>query len=149
MINEAGNHTPHRGLDQILSKLERAEIVSALRETRGNRAHAARWLGISRTKFYRRLRTLDIDPDAEGGWPGKRVPQGPFVRRGDEEARRGPRLDAILAQVERREVVSALRETEGQRTLAARRLGISRSKLYRRMDALGIDPDASTPAASA
>ena len=149
MINEAGKHTPHRGLDQILSKLERAEIVSALRETHGNRAHAARRLGISRTKFYRRLRALDIDPDAARGWPGERGPQGAFERRADEDARRGPGLDVVLAQVERREVVSALRETEGQRTLAARRLGISRSKLYRRMDALGIDPDAPAPAASA
>jgi len=49
-------------------------------------------------------------------------------------------LDAILHTIERREIVSALSRTAGQRTLAAKELGISRSRLYRRMEALGIDP---------
>ena len=49
-------------------------------------------------------------------------------------------LDTILNTIERREIVSALRRTNGQRTLAAKELGISRSRLYRRMEALGIDP---------
>ena len=51
----------------------------------------------------------------------------------------GP-LDRILAAVERREILSALRTADGQRTQAARALGISRSRLYRRMEALQIDP---------
>ena len=55
------------------------------------------------------------------------------------EAVRGS-LDTILNTIERREIVSALRRTNGQRTLAAKELGISRSRLYRRMEALGIDP---------
>lgn len=50
------------------------------------------------------------------------------------------RLDAILAGVERREILDALRQARGQRTQAAKALGISRSRLYRRMEALGIDP---------
>ena len=49
-------------------------------------------------------------------------------------------LDTILNTIERREIVSALKRTNGQRTLAAKELGISRSRLYRRMEALGIDP---------
>lgn len=49
-------------------------------------------------------------------------------------------LDTILNTIERREIVSALSRTSGQRTLAAKELGISRSRLYRRMEALGIDP---------
>ncbi len=51
----------------------------------------------------------------------------------------GP-LDRILTTIERREILTALKRTGGQRTHAARLLGISRSRLYRRMEALGIDP---------
>jgi DNA-binding NtrC family response regulator len=51
----------------------------------------------------------------------------------------GP-LDQILTTIERREILAALNRANGQRTLAARLLGISRSRLYRRMEALGIDP---------
>ena len=47
-------------------------------------------------------------------------------------------LDHILSNVERKEIVKALQRAGGRRTLAARILGISRSRLYRRMDALGI-----------
>lgn len=47
-------------------------------------------------------------------------------------------LDHILWNVERKEILKALQRTGGRRTLAARLLGISRSRLYRRMDALGI-----------
>lgn len=50
------------------------------------------------------------------------------------------KLDSILTSLERREILAALQRSSGQRTLAARGLGISRSRLYRRMDALGIDP---------
>lgn len=49
-------------------------------------------------------------------------------------------LDSILHRVERREILQALRRAHGQRSRAARALGISRSRLYRRMEALGIDP---------
>jgi DNA-binding NtrC family response regulator len=49
-------------------------------------------------------------------------------------------LDEVLATIEKREILSALQRADGQRTLAARLLGISRSRLYRRMEALGIDP---------
>ena len=49
-------------------------------------------------------------------------------------------LDEILSTIERREILGALRRANGQRTQAARLLGISRSRLYRRMEALGIDP---------
>ena len=49
-------------------------------------------------------------------------------------------LDRILSTIEKREIVNALSRANGQRTLAAKLLGISRSRLYRRMEALGIDP---------
>jgi PAS domain S-box-containing protein len=53
-------------------------------------------------------------------------------------------LDDILNGIEKREIVGALHRANGQRTLAARMLGISRSRLYRRMEALGIDPSLAT-----
>ncbi len=48
-------------------------------------------------------------------------------------------LDQVLEAIERREIEAALRLAKGQRTLAARLLRISRSRLYRRMESLGID----------
>jgi len=51
----------------------------------------------------------------------------------------GP-LDRMLSLLERREIVGALDRASGQRTLAAKLLGISRSRLYRRMEALNINP---------
>ncbi len=62
---------------------------------------------------------------------------------GDDEQPSGDSvgaLDRILTTIEKREILSALDRANGQRTLAARLLGISRSRLYRRMEALGIDP---------
>jgi DNA-binding NtrC family response regulator len=53
-------------------------------------------------------------------------------------------LDDILATTERQQIVDALRRAGGQRASAARLLRISRSRLYRRMDALGIEPCACT-----
>ena len=54
-------------------------------------------------------------------------------------------LDQILSSIEKREIVAALRRANGQRTLAAQFLGISRSRLYRRMEALGIATEAPSP----
>ena len=48
-------------------------------------------------------------------------------------------LDDILIEVENREILGALHRANGQRTAAARLLGITRSRLYRRIDALKID----------
>jgi len=58
----------------------------------------------------------------------------------EEEEPSDSTLDGILQVVERREILAALRRARGQRAQAARELGISRSRLYRRMEALGIDP---------
>jgi DNA-binding NtrC family response regulator len=51
----------------------------------------------------------------------------------------GRSLDEYLSGIERGEIHSALERARGSRTLAARFLGISRSRLYRRMIALGIE----------
>jgi len=55
----------------------------------------------------------------------------------DEDVGNRP-LDEFLAKTEKREILAALRRVNGERTAAARLLRISRSRLYRRMEALGI-----------
>ncbi len=49
------------------------------------------------------------------------------------------RLDPLLAQCEREAILRALDATHGQRNKAAQLMGNSRSRLYRRMEALGVD----------
>jgi hypothetical protein len=49
-----------------------------------------------------------------------------------------PKLDDVLAEVEKRLIGVALTEAEGNQTLAAERLGIPRGRLVRRMAVLGI-----------
>jgi PAS domain S-box-containing protein len=49
------------------------------------------------------------------------------------------RLDPLLARCEREAILRALGATHGQRNKAAQLMGISRSRLYRRMEALGVD----------
>jgi transcriptional regulator with PAS, ATPase and Fis domain len=56
-----------RPLAQAIEDLERSLIHSALKETRGSKAEAARLLGLSRTNFYAKLHKHGISPDPEGG----------------------------------------------------------------------------------
>jgi PAS domain S-box-containing protein len=73
--------------------------------------------------------------------PGPAVSESTLSAGGSESsAVSNGSLDTILQGVEKREILMALRRARGQRAQAARSLGISRSRLYRRMEALGIDP---------
>lgn len=54
------------------------------------------------------------------------------------EPRRGETLAAVVAKAQQKAIVRALRECGGVRARAARRLGISRSMLYRRMATLDL-----------
>jgi len=81
----------------------------------------------SDTRYFQTVSELDRHA------PGSYMPQNPHP-----PSHRS--LDDILTSIERREILAALHRAHGQRTLAAKALGISRSRLYRRMEALGIDP---------
>jgi len=48
------------------------------------------------------------------------------------------KLDPLLERIERQAIFDALRQAKGQRNMAARLMGISRSRLYRRMEVLNI-----------
>ncbi|HEY6563941.1 MAG TPA: helix-turn-helix domain-containing protein, partial [Pirellulaceae bacterium] len=48
-------------LDRHLAEVEKQRIVSALRRAKGNKARAARLLGVSRTKLLRRISHFQID----------------------------------------------------------------------------------------
>jgi len=63
------------------------------------------------------------------------------AERGDCEARESAtyRLDPLMADFERRAILRALKAAGWQRNKAAQLMGISRSRLYRRMEALKID----------
>lgn len=50
-------------------------------------------------------------------------------------------LEDVLREVEKNHVQSALRATSGEKSRAAKLLGMSRPKLYRRMEELGINDD--------
>jgi PAS domain S-box-containing protein len=91
-------------------------------------------LGVVRdiTEAFRRGQLADTGPAVSGGT----APTGAS----DSSAVSDGSLDTILQGVEKREILMALRRAWGQRAQAARSLGISRSRLYRRMEALGIDP---------
>lgn len=51
---------PGRPLSTAVLQMERDSICAALKSTRGNRAEAARILGISRSKLYQRLSALGL-----------------------------------------------------------------------------------------
>jgi DNA-binding NtrC family response regulator len=52
--------------DADLASIERAHIVAVLERERGNKARAARALGIHRRKLYRLIERLGIEPVGPG-----------------------------------------------------------------------------------
>lgn len=62
-----------------------------------------------------------------------------------EAARIAPGLDAVLEAVERRMIQRALAQSKGQQTEAAAKLGIFRTRLARRLEALKIVRSPETP----
>jgi two-component system response regulator AtoC len=54
-------------LDEVLADTERQLIRQALRQARGNRTRAAETLGIWRARLIRRMESLGIEGDSDGG----------------------------------------------------------------------------------
>jgi len=110
-------------------------VVGIMRDITEAREKEDESRGVADPGAARALREASASPDASGStWP---TDTDTSPEQGTDNM--GP-LDRILTTIERREILAALKRANGQRTLAARLLGISRSRLYRRMEALGIDP---------
>jgi transcriptional regulator with GAF, ATPase, and Fis domain len=60
-------NSPGIDLDEILERVERKLIQYALEKTGGARAGAARLMGISRSRLYRRLHALGLDNGHDRG----------------------------------------------------------------------------------
>ncbi len=104
---------------------------------------------------------LFADYDWPGQWDelrqvirqGAEAAQGPALTRDDlprylrtwEQPLRQPErsinLEAVLQAVERRLIEETLTRCRGNKTQAARLLGLSRPRLYRRLKELGLDPE--------
>ena len=54
-------------LDEFLAAIERELILRALKQADGNKAEAARLLGMTRARLYRRLVQLDLEADGTNG----------------------------------------------------------------------------------
>lgn len=76
----------------------------------------------------------------QGDFPPEILGLGTPQTQGDAAA--SLRLDPYLENIEREAIRRALQAANWQRNKAAALMGISRSRLYRRMEALGIDPNA-------
>jgi len=91
------------------------------------------------TELIDEMTDLRRQVEALGG-----VSDNPFVDSATHALPQAPgaslQLDPTLEEVERVAILRALRAAGGQRSKAAELMKISRSRLYRRMDALGIDP---------
>ncbi|MDE3153556.1 MAG: sigma-54-dependent Fis family transcriptional regulator [Acidobacteriota bacterium] len=140
--------------------------VPALRERRDDIPLLARgFIEEFRKQFGKTLSGLT--PEAEQmllayDWPGNvrelrnvlerasMLAEGEFVDRKDlvltsamapiEEASESSRAVRPIQEIERAEIVRALDETAGNKKEAARRLGISRRALYRRLEKFGLAP---------
>jgi transcriptional regulator of acetoin/glycerol metabolism len=75
--------------------------------------------------------------NAESPHPGRLSPKPQIPINLDDPQFQGT-LDHTLITVERAEILRALSRAGGRRSAAARILGITRSRLYRRIEALGI-----------
>lgn len=101
------------GLEEARRAFERRHILEALERNQLNVTATAGELGLPRKSLYRRLEACGID-------------LGEIQSRREAEER-----DSILA---------ALRKYQGNVSAAAAALGMPRATLYRRLEALGIDP---------
>jgi two-component system NtrC family response regulator len=167
--------TTHRALDcDIVTGRFRADLyhrlsvvqlrVPPLRDRRGDIPALIEHLldRISRAQD-RPLRSVTADARRrliEWDWPGNvrelhnvlasaaAIAATDLIEEGDltELARQAAASVTPIAELERAEVARAMAETRGNKMEAARRLGISRRALYRRLEKFGVDPKVSEAA---
>jgi transcriptional regulator with PAS, ATPase and Fis domain len=62
-------------LEEFLAKVERELIARAMRKAKGNKSRAAKMLGLTRPRLYRRLVQLGLEPDKSKMEPKPDVPE--------------------------------------------------------------------------
>ena len=132
MIRREYSH-PRGHLDATLDSVREECIRGALAQTGGHITRAAKLLGISRSKIYRNMERLSIDPGESRGVSSA----GPRIE-ADLPTKLQGTFDERVASVEYDMIVATLRSANWEKVSAARELGIARTRLYRRMRALGI-----------
>jgi transcriptional regulator of acetoin/glycerol metabolism len=120
------------GVPLRLEAYARAAFLRALRESGGRAAVAARILGLTRSSMYRRMDALGI---ARQGRRGSAAFEEPPLTTG------GP---VSIRAYERLALERALAAEGGDVIAAARRLGIGKSTLYRKLAGHGIEPTAAS-----
>jgi PAS domain S-box-containing protein len=67
LLHQTGDGSQHADGNMNLKELERTVIQAALKKNKGNRARAARELGVNASTLYRKLQKLNIEiPDTDG-----------------------------------------------------------------------------------
>ena len=112
------------GLDR-LEWAARRELVMTMREAFGVVDMAARMIGCGVKRIVMALNRYQVEPVEYGGEPYP-------------VHHAGARIDKMLADVMREEILKVLQETSGNKLQTARRLGISRNTLYNRLSKLQI-----------
>lgn len=99
----------------------------------------ARMLAYAWPGNVRELRNVVQAAMALAPGPNLSVGDLPPELRGEAPPLPPPRIQQAVRQEERAEILDALVHAKGSRTKAAKRLGISRTTLWRRLKALGLD----------
>jgi len=113
------------GLDR-LEWAARRELVMTMREAFGVVDMAARMIGCGVKRIVMALSRYQVEPSEYGGEPF------PVHCAGED------RMDLMMRDVMREEIIKVLQETAWNKGKAAKRLGISRNTLYNRLSKLQI-----------
>jgi len=129
----------------LLAAIERRTILTAVRKGGNDKNLAARMLGIGKTTLYRKLKEYGFDApstsvSADIASPPEKprvIPNAPANAIETIGTDTGP-LEAIERAIEKTAILTAMQETENDRQLVARMLGIGRTTLYRRLKEYGV-----------
>jgi transcriptional regulator with PAS, ATPase and Fis domain len=130
-----------------LAALERRTILKAMSETAGDKRAAARILGIGKTTLRRKLKEygfeaplklVSADIVSTPRETARIIPNAPAktIETVIESAKHADTLP--LDAIEKTAILTAMEETENDRQLVAKKLGIGRTTLYRRLKEYGI-----------
>ncbi len=119
-----------------LAALVRHRWTGNVRELRHEAARIAARIGAASSNAAPEIALADLSPSVAAAVGGTSAATGSNV---EPTAGQGHTLDDELARIEGALIATALRETAGNVTHAAERLGISRARLRRRARELGLD----------